>query len=291
MPFRDRAESTGLTARADRSFPAWRTPVAAITHLPGRPSSTRRIRPYNCPLPVAEPELSIVVARLERLSEPAAFLDRLRRDVEALGVPNEIIIVSQDPRGFGHTLRAGFAQANGASAHGRPGLRRTDDVSGRPLAPAAQRRDCGGVSIRRGQPRRDAGDSRRRQPGPEPGVPPRSQPRRQRRIRVRIRLYRADVVRLARSRPTTTTCCRKCSCAPTPPAGACSRSRMHYGRVPTVAVQGACGAGARLPAHVLDAVEAAQLDRRRRLRLPRPRQPDSAAAILAAQPAIDTSPS
>jgi SAM-dependent methyltransferase len=63
---------------------------------------------------VAEPELSIVVARLERLSEPAAFLDRLRRDVEALGVPNEIIVVPQDPRGFGHTLRAGFAQANGA---------------------------------------------------------------------------------------------------------------------------------------------------------------------------------
>lgn len=65
-------------------------------------------------MPVAEPELTIVVARLERLSDPAAFLDRLRRDVDALGVPNEIIVVSQDPRGFGHTLRAGFAQARGA---------------------------------------------------------------------------------------------------------------------------------------------------------------------------------
>jgi SAM-dependent methyltransferase len=56
------------------------------------------------------PQLSIVAARLERLRDPAAFLAQLRREVDALGVPSEII-AAPNPRGFGHELRAGFRQA------------------------------------------------------------------------------------------------------------------------------------------------------------------------------------
>ncbi len=60
-----------------------------------------------------ELELTIVAARLERLPDPAPFLNQLRREVEALGVSNEILTVPADPRGFGHQLRAGFQQARG----------------------------------------------------------------------------------------------------------------------------------------------------------------------------------
>jgi SAM-dependent methyltransferase len=61
-------------------------------------------------LAVEEPQLSIVAARLERLRDPAAFLTQLRREVDALGVPSEII-AAPNPRGFGHELRAGLRQA------------------------------------------------------------------------------------------------------------------------------------------------------------------------------------
>ena len=58
----------------------------------------------------ADPRLSIVAVRLERLTDPASFLIQLRREVDALGIPNEII-AAPDPRGFGHELRAGLRQA------------------------------------------------------------------------------------------------------------------------------------------------------------------------------------
>ena len=58
----------------------------------------------------ADPRLSIVAVRLERLTDPAAFLIQLRREVDALGIPGEII-AAPDPRGFGHELRAGLRQA------------------------------------------------------------------------------------------------------------------------------------------------------------------------------------
>ncbi len=58
----------------------------------------------------ADPRLSIVAVRLERLTDPAAFLIQLRREVDALGIPSEII-AAPDPRGFGHELRAGLRQA------------------------------------------------------------------------------------------------------------------------------------------------------------------------------------
>ena len=62
----------------------------------------------------AEPELSIVAARLERTTDPAAFLADLRHQADALAVSNEIIVVPPDPRGFGHELRAGLRRARGA---------------------------------------------------------------------------------------------------------------------------------------------------------------------------------
>lgn len=58
-------------------------------------------------------QLSIVAARLERLPDPAPFLNQLRREVEALGVPSEIIAVPPDTLGFGHQLRTGLHQARG----------------------------------------------------------------------------------------------------------------------------------------------------------------------------------
>jgi SAM-dependent methyltransferase len=61
-------------------------------------------------LSAADPRLSIVAVRLERLTDPAAFLIQLRREVDALGIPSEII-AAPDPRGFGHELRAGLRQA------------------------------------------------------------------------------------------------------------------------------------------------------------------------------------
>jgi SAM-dependent methyltransferase len=60
-----------------------------------------------------EPQLSIVAARLERLSDPAAFLTQLRREVDALGVPSEII-AAPETGGFGQALRAGLRRARGA---------------------------------------------------------------------------------------------------------------------------------------------------------------------------------
>ena len=48
------------------------------------------------------------------MTDPAAFLTSLRREVDALGVPNEIVVVPTDPRGFGYELRAGLRQARGA---------------------------------------------------------------------------------------------------------------------------------------------------------------------------------
>jgi SAM-dependent methyltransferase len=59
-------------------------------------------------------QLSIVAARLERTTDPAAFLTQLRREVDAIGVPSEIIAVPADPTGFGHALRTGLRQARGA---------------------------------------------------------------------------------------------------------------------------------------------------------------------------------
>ena len=72
------------------------------------------ITPYNVALSSAQLQLSIVAARLERLTDPAAFLAQLRREVDVLAVPSEIIVVAADPNGFGHQLRAGLRQARGA---------------------------------------------------------------------------------------------------------------------------------------------------------------------------------
>jgi SAM-dependent methyltransferase len=68
-------------------------------------------RRYNVALSSAEPQLSIVAARLQRLSDPARFLHQLQREVDALGVSSEIISVPGDPRGFGWELREGLRQA------------------------------------------------------------------------------------------------------------------------------------------------------------------------------------
>jgi SAM-dependent methyltransferase len=61
-----------------------------------------------------EPQLSIVIVRLERLPDPAAFLTQLRCEVDALAVPSEIIAVPAGREGFGHELRSGLRQARGA---------------------------------------------------------------------------------------------------------------------------------------------------------------------------------
>ena len=99
-----------------------------------------------------------------------------------------------------------------------------------------------------------------------------------------LRLYRADAIRGAWARcPRGSTCCRRSSSRPTPRAGGSSRCRSCYVAGPARAV--ACARLAlrrRLRSHVLAAVEAAQLDRVRRLRRPRPRQRHPPAALLAA---------
>ncbi len=61
----------------------------------------------------AEPHLSIVAVRLERTSDRAAFLEQLRREIDALGVPAEIL---EAPRGggYGEQLRRALQQARGA---------------------------------------------------------------------------------------------------------------------------------------------------------------------------------
>jgi SAM-dependent methyltransferase len=60
-----------------------------------------------------EPGLSIVAIRLERTSNPAAFLDQLRREAGALGVPSEIIAVPAGRGGLGEQFRSGVQQARG----------------------------------------------------------------------------------------------------------------------------------------------------------------------------------
>jgi SAM-dependent methyltransferase len=57
------------------------------------------------------PELSVVVARLARTADSAAFLSALQREADALGIAYEIVVAPADPRGFGHELRQGIAQA------------------------------------------------------------------------------------------------------------------------------------------------------------------------------------
>jgi len=66
---------------------------------------------YNVALSSSEPHLSVVATRLQRLKDPAGFMDQLQREVDALGVPSEIIAGPDDPRGFGHELRAGLRRA------------------------------------------------------------------------------------------------------------------------------------------------------------------------------------
>jgi SAM-dependent methyltransferase len=56
----------------------------------------------------------VVIVGLARHRDPAAFLAQLRREVDALGVPSEIIAVPTDARGFGFELREGLRQARGA---------------------------------------------------------------------------------------------------------------------------------------------------------------------------------
>ena len=69
--------------------------------------------PTDCRVPSPEPQLSVVAARLERLRDPTAFLTQLRREVDALGVPSEII-AAPETSGFGQALRAGLRRARGA---------------------------------------------------------------------------------------------------------------------------------------------------------------------------------
>src|SRR5262245_63923897 len=57
------------------------------------------------------PDLSIVVVRLARTSDPAAFLESLQREADRLGVACEIITAPTDSRGFGHELRHGISLA------------------------------------------------------------------------------------------------------------------------------------------------------------------------------------
>jgi SAM-dependent methyltransferase len=62
----------------------------------------------------AVPQLSVVIVGLARHREPAAFVAQLRREVDALGVPSEIIAVPADSRGFGFELREGLRQVRAA---------------------------------------------------------------------------------------------------------------------------------------------------------------------------------
>jgi SAM-dependent methyltransferase len=55
--------------------------------------------------PSSTPELSVVVTRVSRAADSAAFLAALRREVDRLGLSFEIIVGTPDPRGFGHELR------------------------------------------------------------------------------------------------------------------------------------------------------------------------------------------
>lgn len=57
------------------------------------------------------PQLSIVVTRLQRLRDPAPFLSQLQGEVEALGVPSEVIAAADEPRGFGQELRSALQRA------------------------------------------------------------------------------------------------------------------------------------------------------------------------------------
>jgi len=59
------------------------------------------------------PQLSVVAVGLQRLADPAAFLTQLRREVEALAIPNEIITVPAHLQGFGSALRSGLGRARG----------------------------------------------------------------------------------------------------------------------------------------------------------------------------------
>jgi SAM-dependent methyltransferase len=58
-----------------------------------------------------DPQLSIVAVGLERTPDPAAFLIRLRREADALGVPTEIIGAPGGRKGFGYELTSGVQQA------------------------------------------------------------------------------------------------------------------------------------------------------------------------------------
>ena len=56
------------------------------------------------------PELSIVVTRVSRAADPAAFMSGLEREADRLGVAYQIVAPS-DARGFGHELRHGIGQS------------------------------------------------------------------------------------------------------------------------------------------------------------------------------------
>ena len=58
-------------------------------------------------------QLSIVVPGLERTTDPSAFLTQVRREVDALAVPAEIIAPPTNVSGYGHELRAALRQSRG----------------------------------------------------------------------------------------------------------------------------------------------------------------------------------
>ena len=69
---------------------------------------------YNCALSSTNPQLSVVATGLERMADSAAFLIRLRREVDSLGAPSELIVVPAGLRGYADELRSGLRQARGA---------------------------------------------------------------------------------------------------------------------------------------------------------------------------------
>ena len=108
--------------------------------------------PIIGPLPVAEPQLSIVAARLERLTDPAAFFDPTRSRSEcARGPERDHSPSPANPRGFGHELRWGLrAGARGVHHHRRSRRLGAHGLSRRSLGARGTRRNRCGLAIRDG---------------------------------------------------------------------------------------------------------------------------------------------
>ena len=253
-------------------------------------SGSRRVQ-YNDALSSAEPQLSIVAARLERL--------RTRRPSWLSCAAKWTRSASRAKSSPSRPTReaSGTSCAGDCDRRAAPYVITVDpDFSGRMTFLAdlwARRHDAEVIVASRyvdGSRVDMPARAPRRQPRAERRLPPRPESRRERWIE---------------RHPPVPDRCRQRAAArgdrlrhPAGSAGARLRRRVARARdsaalhaEPGGGVEGARGARVGVSAHVLDALEAAQFDRGGRLRLPRARQPDPAAALLAATAATDTSSS